>query len=397
MSKVLRFIQKVTNRKIKPVIWAFCFLLMLLYAEPSIAQMNATEAAYRHYVLGDYDKAYNEIQKAVRDNFFNVRPEPWHLKSAILNKKFEQELNLRFGKPDIEDMQACWLAIQSVNITDRNQQFKFKNLVQTEKAMLLIHTFAQKKYQQELYSDALKAYRIYAQMHDFLMGENYRNIPVKGLEFYGKLLQREGNRYEALSYYEKLIERKATDPEIYLATAQLYKSENQFEEAFEIIRRGRTLHPVDYDLLAEALNLAPFIGQAEELLEDLLIDTEKHQEHAKLQFVTAGLVSAVLEDTEKAASFYLKAIEINPEYYDAYFNLAVLYHNEAVAINEEMMSSNVPENRIAEMQLKRNRYYEQALPYFKKALEIRPGDHSVRQLVRHLEKVTGSEKEKAGK
>jgi tetratricopeptide (TPR) repeat protein len=78
------------------------------------------------------------------------------------------------------------------------------------------------------------------------------------------------------------------------------------------------------------------------------------------------------EDAERS---YKACMEINPDYFDAAYNLGVLYFNKAVKIYEE--ASKVTDNTAYEKVKKEgDDILLQAVPYMQKAHEIDPKDRA---------------------
>lgn len=133
-----------------------------------------------------------------------------------------------------------------------------------------------------------------------------------------------GNYPEAAKYYGTLLNTDTLQIEDVLAAANVYKAMKDTAKALQVIQKGRKVIPGDKALLYEEANiynnkkdykaLEPLLGQ--------LLD--KSTTNPEMIFM-AGNCYDHLNKYDHAESMYLQAIELNNKYYDAIFNLALLY------------------------------------------------------------------------
>lgn len=169
--------------------------------------------------------------------------------------------------------------------------------------------------------------------------------------------------------------------EIYKFIAQIYIQKGDIPAAKKSIVDARILNPDDTSLiLAEA---------------DLYLKTEDFEMYKKLiseavvknpkdadLFYNLGVISAKSKDGQaEAEKNYLKAIEINPQYKNAYMNLAVLKLEGDTKILEQMNklgTSPADEKKYQVLRVKRQDLLKSALPYLEKAQELFSDDADVK-------------------
>ena len=98
-------------------------------------------------------------------------------------------------------------------------------------------------------------------------------------------------------------------------------------------------------------------------------------------FYNLGVVNAGENKTEEAISYYKKAIELKPDYGDAYMNLAVAILSGEQAIVEEMNKNLSNFKKYDELEKQQKELYKKALPYLEKADGIKRSEDSVRTLL----------------
>ena len=97
---------------------------------------------------------------------------------------------------------------------------------------------------------------------------------------------------------------------------------------------------------------------------------------SKMANYAMGVALYNKKDYSKAIPYFDKAIEIDPEYVDAYYNAGVCYSNIGYEINEKLNSSN---KKVSQAEWNKSIQpvkdnYKKAEPYFLKVKELRPND-----------------------
>ena len=92
-------------------------------------------------------------------------------------------------------------------------------------------------------------------------------------------------------------------------------------------------------------------------------------------FFARGSLLDGMGKQDEAIKSYEKSIELNKDYYDAYYNLGALYYNNGVKQIE--VANKVPANQndlYDEELAKSDVWFSKALPYMERCQEIKPGD-----------------------
>lgn len=80
-------------------------------------------------------------------------------------------------------------------------------------------------------------------------------------------------------------------------------------------------------------------------------------------------------ETEASIASYSKATEIDPEYFDAHYNMGVIMFNEGVRLQEE--ANQILDNKEYEVAKKKSDdAFAAAIPFFVKAHEINPTERT---------------------
>lgn len=169
--------------------------------------------------------------------------------------------------------------------------------------------------------------------------------------------------------------------EIYTNIAKIYIMKNDIPAAKKSISDARLLNPDDTSLLlAEAdlyLKTEDYVTY-KKLISEALV---KRPNDAEL-FFNLGVISSRVKDGQaEAEKNYLKAIEIDPNYKNAYINLAILKlsgEKELVDSMNKLGTSAADNKKYDVLRAKREGMYKSALPYLEKAEQLFAGDKDIR-------------------
>ena len=144
------------------------------------------------------------------------------------------------------------------------------------------------------------------------------------------------------------------------------KSQGKTEEALSAIEKAQKMYPKDLDLILSQADIYFELGQTDRFGELMQQAVEQDPTNPKL-FFNLGVISSDQGKTEEATKYYLKAIELQSDYGDAYMNLAVLILDEEKAIIDEMNKNLSDFDKYEELQEKQKGVYKKALPYLENA------------------------------
>ncbi|MFO7447189.1 MAG: tetratricopeptide repeat protein, partial [Ignavibacteriaceae bacterium] len=182
----------------------------------------------------------------------------------------------------------------------------------------------------------------------------------------------EGYRFLGEILYNKGIEAKAQDS---------VKAQEYFNKAITVLEQGRKDNPTDSDILLLLSNA--YIG-ANKL--DVAIDafkagvaTEPENQYYRYNYGVVLLGSGNFTEAEEQ---FKKAVEIDPNYDKAIYNLAVTYVRWGTALSLEAEEKGI---QSTEHKAK----YELALPHLEKMTQLKPDDAQAWELLGRVYTVLG--------
>lgn len=191
---------------------------------------------------------------------------------------------------------------------------------------------------------------------------------------------------EAVKYYQKTIEINSKNPGLYQELERTYMENQDTTNALKVIEEGRAKHPDFLGLIYDELNIYLARNQASKQIAKIENAIDKDPKNKTLYFV-AGIAYSANKQVDKAEESYKKALEIDPSYSDAIYNLAVIYINKGNDyINEANKLPNTKSTEAKYNDLK-NKFQDQlnkALPLLEKARELNPKDASTLTTLREV-------------
>lgn len=166
---------------------------------------------------------------------------------------------------------------------------------------------------------------------------------------------------------------------LYLNQATAYKITGDTVKMLETLQEGIEKYPENnYPLVIETFNYYVNIGENEKAFEYITIAIEKNPNDPQF-FVIKGTLLEELGRKQEAQKEYAKAIELQPDNFDANYSLGAFYYNTAVD-TLDWADKNIPITEFAKLdQYKKiaNEYFELSLPYLEKAYAQQPKNVNV--------------------
>ena len=162
--------------------------------------------------------------------------------------------------------------------------------------------------------------------------------------------------------------------EIYKNMALILVDQGKIAEAKKAVADARVTNPDDSSLMLTEANLYLQTKDFDKYKQIITEVLAKNPNDAGLVY-NLGVISANANDNVEAEKYYKRAVEIKPDYTNAYINLAVLkLQNEKVLIEEmnKLGTSDKDMKRYDVLKKKREDLFRSTLPYLQKAYELDP-------------------------
>jgi len=193
-----------------------------------------------------------------------------------------------------------------------------------------------------------------------------------------------GDIATAQEFFQKVVDLRADMPAAYTSLAVIFREQGDDESAARYADLAAEMFQYDYNAMINAASIHLMIGNYERASQILAVMSEQFYDNA-IVFFAKGVAFDNIGMAEEAERFYLRSIELNPDFFDAVFNLAAHYVTRGVAIRAE--ASDVPINqqaRYEELTELGNQMFRNAIPMLERANQMQPNNIPVMTTLRDI-------------
>ncbi len=368
-------------------------ILLCLITVSSWAQKSQIESAALYFNNLEIEDAKKSIDAAFEHPDTKDNVKMLYYRAAIYDTIFTSE---KFKSLDVDAAEKWALAARRCLELDKKELYKELMEYNIVNAAFACNTAA---YEANKRGDYAKTQSYYQLVIDLLPYDKFGDMKTNNLteksivfnQFY--FSNKEKNKIDQKKYLKRLVELDYQDHLIYAYLTNIYLEEGDTATAIEYLDKGRSLFPEKKDLIGIEINLYITQGKIDLLLQKVELANEQKPDDAELIYTRGNLydnavggfnkeIKAIREEastltkkakieknvatkktletsakekltkiteiakkaneyTAKAEADYFKAIELNPEMIDAYYNLGALTNNKTVEIANKINSIDV--------------------------------------------------------
>jgi tetratricopeptide (TPR) repeat protein len=193
------------------------------------------------------------------------------------------------------------------------------------------------------------------------------------ITYYAGLSAINSKNYKAgIQKYETLIKTNfSANTQIYLDLSRLYSMEGDTAKAIKMAAEGAAKYN-DNQLATQEIELSLMSGKQKEVISKITDQAKKNPTN-KLYPYYLGIAYSTIGENLKAEESYLQAIQIDPNFADAYINVGGVLLNKGINLFNE--ANKLPQNQqkeYEEMIKRANLEFDKSLPYLEKASVLDP-------------------------
>ena len=367
-------------------------LAVLLTANVMMAQKKDRTDAYMYNKNGQYEKAMVSIEKCVNhEQFAGMKPndqaQAWLYRAAIYQNIIQSGDEALIAKAP----NALEVVYESLMNCMKNPDFLEDNKQEIyQRVGSVMTTYYSKGADDYNAGKFVEAAPMFKKAYDIAksLGSPDANDM---LNLAATSALRAGDYNTALEYFTEVKNNGTETSDIYRHLAACYNGLGNAEQAMAMINAGLEKNPGDANLILEKVNAYLKEGKGAEAVEDLNRLRELDPENAQLLFVLGTIYgdenNKDVYDVEKARKYYEDALAINPDYYDAIYNIGVLYTSMAnkyiEQANEITGFSKAEQEQYNSLIEQGNELLRTGLPFLQRAYEAQPSD-DVRNVLRSI-------------
>jgi tetratricopeptide (TPR) repeat protein len=349
----------------KRIVLTFLFIGIILVA---FSQNSKVVSAFNYHRYGKLDQAKEAIDKAVEHQKTIGSAKAWFYRGNIY-LDIANSTDENFTDLDPDPLQKAYDSYLKALELDEKDEYK-------EDIQRYLPAVAESYYNYGVVNYNLGNFREAALKFEksFVVNQSVGNTDTTAL--YNAAVAASLAEDDALAkdYFTRVLEYDYTRPDIFSSLADIYKREGDTLAAQEAIVKGRELYPDDFNLLIAETNIYLSSDKQEMAMGNLEKALEIDKSNPTI-FFAVGTIYDQLGDFEKAESAYKNALALNPDYFEANYNIGALYVNKAADIQTK--ANDLPLDAIEEYdaeKAKADEMLKASIPYLEKALDLQPGD-----------------------
>ncbi len=391
----MKMMMKTMNKMIMTTRSKFILALTICLAafSQTYAQKVKVQSAFNYLKYDQLDKAREAIDDAAKHEQTLNDEKTWYYRGNIYQNMYNHE---KFSGLVADPLKEAYTSYTKALQLDPNGEFTADIKQKLQAITTDYFNKGARDYNDKNYSTALAAFDNSLEINKILGMAETDSLNLLAYQFSAYAAEQNNQRDIARQNYQKLIDLNYQDPRVYIFLANLHKTDGDTAKALDVVMQGRKNFPDNNSLIIEELNFYLSSGKDTEALDKLQLAIDKEPNNPNLHFAL-GTINDKLGNSEKAAESYKKAIELKPDYFDAYYNLGAMYFNQGAEMANE--ANKIPPREVSTFEAAKAKYaakFQEAKPHLEKALELNPTDENTLKSLVQLYGRTG-EKEKFDK
>lgn len=338
-------------------------LATLLQAQPDVT------SAYNANKGGEYDVASQYIEKAIQDPKAAAKEKVWRYRGSIyLNIASSPKYAPMFPDAINLSKESFFKAME----IDAGKEYINENTMSLSALQSLVLEKASTEYQASDFCSAATHFKI---SND--ISTKFSILDSAAIFNTAFCNDKCGRNAEAIEGYKASAAIGYNVPSVYMYIADLYTKDGKLDEAKKVLSEARAKYPKDVELLRSEVNMLLGDQKYDQALELLLALTKADSNNETIWFVLGATYEKLNKVTDQEAA-YKRAVELNPKYYDALFNLGATYYNQGVEQLKEC--DKIPPRESAKFDActaGANVTFNKSIEQFEKAYNEKPADKEI--------------------
>ncbi|MGD2034371.1 MAG: tetratricopeptide repeat protein [Bacteroidales bacterium] len=286
-----------------------------------------------------------------------------------INILFKDDVLESFEEVDVlydQPLPEARRSLEKTQELDVNNKMDKKVKEDYDRLKQLFERLAIEEFFSEEYAASFKAFKAIREINEKPIMEGLVDTTL--IYYAGMAASRAELTDEAIEYYELARSYDYPEPDLYVFLRNKYWESGDTAKGLEVLVAGFEKFPDNQSILIELINYYLVAGKSQEALDYLAIAQEDDPTNLSYIFAEGTLLDKQGK-TEEALELYQKCIDMDPEYFNAYYNIGVMYFNKAVEMYKEANSIADPVE-YGNAKDKADEVLKKSLPFMEKANEI---------------------------
>ena len=343
-------------------------LLGAAVAPPAMAQTSAVTNAILNQRSGLLDKARIDIDKAVANEKTSGKAKTWYTRGEIYDAMASSPIYGKNLQPGEGAQKAFESYSKTIELDTKTGEFGKQAVAKMDNLYGQFFNDAVNSYNAKDYDKAVSNYKLASQvrpqdttavLYSAYASEAKQDYAAAKAS-YGQLL---GMNYKSVTLYTRLL--------------QMAKLQKDDAEAAKVLKQALAAYPTNKAFMLEDLNVSLSSGKGVDALEKINKSIAADPGNSNL-YAVRGSMYDQQKKGDLALSDYRKAVELDPNNFDAQFNLGVYNYNKAAEAytRASKMDLKTYQTSGKKFEVEGKKYFESSVPHFEKALQLQPDDRN---------------------
>jgi tetratricopeptide (TPR) repeat protein len=342
--------------------------VILMFTVIVFGQSNKVVSAYNYQKYGKLDLAKEAIDEAAQNEKTVMSAKTWFYRGNIYYD-IAMSIDSNYRKLDPDPLKVSFDSYMKAKEYDTKGEYtadidKYTQAIAEGYYNLGVMAYNNKDYK----NSALNFEKAYN------TNKNFGRIDTTALYNAAVAASIGKENQLAKQYYQQVIQLNYQKPDVYSSLADIYKEEGDTAMAVKVVEKGREIFPNDFNLLVSEINISLATNDKAKAKQDLELAMQMDKTNPSI-FFAVGTIYDQMGNVDQAIDAYQKAIALNPEYFEANYNLGALYVNQAADILDK--ANDLPLDAVAEYDKQKalaDEMLNKAVPYLEKSLDLNPED-----------------------
>ncbi|PWE00062.1 tetratricopeptide repeat protein [Marinilabilia rubra] len=352
---------------------------LAIFAVASVhAQKSKVNAAEAYIENGDIDAAGERMEEAYTHKRSKDWPKTYIVAAKLAAAKYKKENDIQLLKDAVDHyMKAIEL--------DKADKGRFENEIKVALTFFLneLTNAGIEGFNNQNYENAMTAFENVLKVNNLDMFQKDNPTVDTAIIYNTALAAYNAKKWDtAAKYLEESINYDYGGGDAVLLLHQVYGTMGDSTKMAENLQTGFEKYPEDDRLLTQLINYYLETQQNEEAMSYLNQAVENDPSNPTYYYAR-GVLYDQSQKYDKAIEDYKKALEKDEAYFDALYNLGVIYYNKAI---EQMNVANdeTDHAKFKEEKTKADSLFKTSLPYMEKAHEVKPEERAVLESLKGL-------------
>ena len=337
---------------------------------PSVAsaQNSAVTNAILNQRTGLLDKARTDIDKAIVNEKTSTKSKTWFTRGEIYQGMMESPIYSKQLQPGEGLQKAYESYTKTIELDTKTGEFGKQAVTRMDNLYGRAFNDAVTSYNAKDYAKAIASYKMASQI---------KPQDTTAVLYSAYASEAKQDFAGAKASYNQLLGMNYKSVNVYSRLLQMAKQQKDNAEATKVLQQALAVYPNNKAFMLEDLNMSLASGKGEDALGKINKAIVADPTNSNL-YAVRGSMYDQQKKTDLALADYKKAVDLDPNNFDAQFNLGVYNYNRAADAYTKASKMDLKAYQVSgkKLEAEGKKYFEASVPYFEKSLQLQPNDRN---------------------